>query len=195
MATSLPTYTGDITSLVPTTGNPLVDALIGGSKWGTGGAGTAASVTFSFPATTAAFDTRPGVAGNYGEGDPLGAGFGTKLAAFSPFSEAQQQAARQVLQAFADVANLSFTEVAATSVDAGVLRFGNSAPPGMAPTGWGFSWFPQDLPGAGDTWMNSAHVFPEGWAPGTQNFLTLLHEAGHAVAAGVARELRRPWFR
>jgi hypothetical protein len=43
------------------------------------------------------------------------------------------------------------------------------------------SWFPQDIPGAGDTWINSAFLFPEGWAPGTQNFLTLLHEVGHAL--------------
>ncbi|WP_374437198.1 M10 family metallopeptidase C-terminal domain-containing protein [Inhella sp.] len=181
MATSLPTYTGDVTSLVQRTGTTLIDALIGGSKWGTGGAGTGASVTFSFPASAAAFDTQAGVAGNYGENDPLGAGFGTKLGTFKPFSPAQQEAARQVLQVFANVANLSFTEVAASSADAGVLRFGNSAPPGMAATGWGVSWFPQDFAGAGDTWMNSTFLFPEGWAGGTQNFLTLLHEVGHAL--------------
>ncbi|MBH9578791.1 M10 family metallopeptidase C-terminal domain-containing protein [Inhella proteolytica] len=181
MATSLPTYTGDTTSLVQRSGTTLIDALIGGSKWGTGGAGTGASVTFSFPASIAAFDTQAGVAGNYGENEPLGAGFGTKLAAFTPFSAAQQEAARQVLQAFANVANLSFTEVAASSPDAGVLRFGNSAPPGMDATSWGVSWFPQDFAGSGDTWMNSTFLFPEGWARGTQNFLTLLHEVGHAL--------------
>ena len=43
------------------------------------------------------------------------------------------------------------------------------------------SAFPQDFAGAGDTWMNKAFLFPEGWAPGTQNFLTLLHEVGHAI--------------
>jgi len=181
MATSLPTYTGDATSLVQRTGTTLIDALIGGSKWGTGGAGTGATVTFSFPASIAAFDTQPGVAGNYAENEPLGAGFGSKLAAFTPFSPAQQEAARQVLQAFANVANLSFTEVAASSVDAGTLRFGNSAPPGMEATSWGVSWFPQDFAGSGDTWMNSTFLFPEGWARGTQNFLTLLHEVGHAL--------------
>lgn len=181
MATSLPTYTGDVTSLVQRTGTTLIDALIGGSKWGTGGAGTAASVTFSFPASTTVFDTQAGVAGNYGENDPLGAGFGSKLAGFTPFSPAQQEAARQVLQAFANVANLSFTEVAASSPTAGVLRFANSAPPGMEATSWGVSWFPQDIAGAGDTWMNSTFLFPEGWARGTQNFLTLLHEVGHAL--------------
>ncbi len=181
MASSPTTYTGEQTSLVQPSGTTLIDALIGGSKWGTGGAGTGANVTFSFPATPAAFDTRTGVVGNYGENEPLGAGFGAKLASFTPFSPAQQEAARQVLQAFANVANLSFTEVAASSVDAGVLRFGNSAPPGMEATSWGVSWFPQDFAGAGDTWMNAGFLFPEGWARGTQNFLTLLHEVGHAL--------------
>lgn len=181
MATSLPTYTGDHTSLVQRSGTALIDALLGGSKWGTGGAGTAATVTFSFPASTAVFDTQAGVAGNYGENDPLGAGFGSKLAGFTPFSTPQQEAARLVLQSFANVANLSFTEVAASSPTAGVLRFSNSAPPGMQATSWGVSWFPQDIAGAGDTWMNSTFLFPEGWARGTQNFLTLLHEVGHAL--------------
>jgi serralysin len=182
MATSLPTYTGDTTRLVTaTTGRPQADAILGGSKWGTGAAGTAATLTFSFPAAVAAFDTRPGIAGSYGSGDPFGADFGGKLAGFSAFSAAQQVAARQVLQSFANVANLTFTEVPAATVDAGVLRFANTAPPGIGANVWGVSWFPQDFAGSGDTWMNSAFLFPEGWAPGTQNFLTLLHEVGHAL--------------
>ena len=36
MTISLPTYTGETTSLVMLTGNFLLDALILGSKWGTG---------------------------------------------------------------------------------------------------------------------------------------------------------------
>ena len=181
MATSPLTHTGDITSLVNPSGNNTVDAILGGSKWGAGGAGTAAAVTFSFPTSVAAFDTRPGITGNYNASEPLGAGFADKLAGFTAFTGAQQQAARQVLQAFSSVANLTFTEVAASGVDAGVLRFANAAPPGLGATTWGVSWFPQDIAGAGDTWMNSAFLFPEGWAAGTQNFLTLLHEVGHAL--------------
>ena len=62
-----------------------------------------------------------------------------------------------------------------------MLRFGFSGPPGLGATTYGVSAFPQDFAGAGDTWMNKAFLFPEGWAAGTQNFLTLLHEAGHAI--------------
>jgi len=181
MATTVPSYTGDATSLVPLSGTQLTDSLINGSKWGTGAAGSGAALTYAFPTTVTAFDTTAGVPGNYGETDPLELGLSAYLAGFSAFSTDQQQATRTILQAFANVANLSFTEITADSVNAGTLRFANSAPPGLGETTYGASWFAQDFAGAGDTWMNSAFSFPEGWAPGTQNFLTLLHETGHAI--------------
>lgn len=181
MATTQPSYTGDATSLVPLSGTQLTDSLINGSKWGTGAAGSGAALTYAFPTTVTAFDTTAGVPGNYGETDPLELGLSAYLAGFSAFSTDQQQATRTILQAFANVANLSFTEITADSVNAGTLRFANSAPPGLGETTYGASWFAQDFAGAGDTWMNSAFSFPEGWAPGTQNFLTLLHETGHAI--------------
>ena len=181
MATSLPTYTGDTTALIQPTGNPLTDALIVGSKWGTGPAGTGASVTFSFPAAVALFDTTAGVAGNYNPAEVTQSGFAAYLQGFGALDAAAQAAARGVLAAWASVANIQFTEVAATDVNAGVLRFAMSGPPGLGATTYGVSSFPQDFAGAGDTWMNSAFLFPEGWAAGTQNYLTLLHEAGHAI--------------
>ena len=181
MATTLPTYTGEKSSLVPLTGTQLTDALIVGSKWGTGPAGTGATLTFSFPASLEVFDTSDNVAGNYNAAEVTQSGFATYLKGFSAFSAEAQTGAREVLQSWANIANLSFTEVAADSTEAGVLRFANSAPPGMGATTYGVSSFPQDFAGAGDTWMNSAFSFPEGWAAGTQNFLTLLHEVGHAL--------------
>ena len=181
MPTTLPTYTGDTTSLVPLTGTTLTDALIVGSKWGVEPAGNGASLTFSFPTSLVAFDAAPNVPGNYNPNEVTQSGFSNYLQGFSAFSAEQQAAARAVLLAWADVANLTFNEVAASSVSAGVLRFANSAPPGLGATTYGASSFPQDFAGAGDTWMNSGFSFPEGWAAGTQNFLTLLHEVGHAL--------------
>ena len=52
---------------------------------------------------------------------------------------------------------------------------------GPADSPYAVTAFPQVFAGAGDTWMNKAFLFPEGWAAGTQNFLTLLHEVGHAI--------------
>ena len=181
MATSLPTYTGGSSSLVALTGTALTDSLIVGSKWGVEAAGNAAALTFSFPATLAAFDTAADVAGNYNASEVTQSGFANYLNGYSPFTTAAQVAAREMLQSWAHVAQLTFTEVAADTVHAGVLRFANAAPPGLGATTYGVSSFPQDFAGAGDTWMNSAFSFPEGWAAGTQNFLTLLHEVGHAL--------------
>ncbi|MBK6471222.1 MAG: M10 family metallopeptidase [Betaproteobacteria bacterium] len=179
MATSLPTYTGDMTALVRPTGHPVTDALIVGSKWGTGGAGTGATVTFSFPDAVDKFDKRDGVAGNYNPAEQTQGGYAAYLQGFVAFGAAEQAAARQVLASWAAVANLQLVEVAATTVDAGVLRFGYTG--GLGGTTYAVSAFPQDFAGAGDTWMNRAFLFPEGWAAGTQNFLTLLHEVGHAI--------------
>ncbi len=181
MATSLPTYTGEFSALVQPTGNAVVDSIIVASKWGTGAAGTAASLTYSFPAAIAAFDTRDGVPGNYNATEPTQGGFAAYLNGFSAFSEPAQAAARQTLDAWAGVANLTFAEVPASTVDAGVLRFAFSAPPGLGETTFGVSAFPQDFAGAGDTWINSGFLFADGFGRGTQNFLTLLHEVGHAI--------------
>lgn len=181
MATSLPTYTGDTTALVQPTGDAVVDSIIVASKWGTGPAGTGASLTYAFPAALSAFDTRDGVAGNYNENEATQGGYAAYLKGFSAFGAEAQTAARETLAAWAAVTNLSFQEVPASSVDAGVLRFAMTAPPGIGATTYGVSSFPQDFAGAGDTWMNAKLLFPEGWAQGTQNFLTLLHEVGHAL--------------
>lgn len=181
MATSLPTYTGGSTALVQPTGNPVTDSIIVGSKWGTGPAGTGAAVTFSFPATVALFDTAAGVAGNYNPQEVTQGGYSAYLQGFKGFDAAAQAAGRGVLTAWANVANIQFAEVAASDVNAGVLRFAYSGPPGLGASTYGVSDFPKDIPGAGDTWINSAFLFPEGWAAGTQNYLTMLHEAGHAI--------------
>jgi serralysin len=181
MATSPPTYTGATSALITPTGNAVVDAIIVGSKWGTGPKGTGATLTFSFPSSLDLFDTRPDVPGNYNPDEVTKGGFAEYLKGFSAFAPDAQQSGREVLAAWAVVADLKFTEVAATTVDAGTLRFAMTAPPGLGASTYGVSSWPQDIAGAGDTWMNSAFLFPEGWAAGTQNFLTMLHEVGHAI--------------
>lgn len=175
------THTGTATALVNPIGVILTDAVLGGSKWGTGPAGTAATVTFSFPEALSAFDTTPDVPGNYNTEDPLQYYFSDYLDGFSPFDAAAQSAERTVLARWASVANIRFNEVPADSTSAGTLRFAFTAPPAVDENLLGVSWLPQDIAGAGDTWVNSAALYPEGWAAGSQNMLTLLHETGHAL--------------
>ncbi len=178
MTLSSSTYTGSQSSLVALTGNTLVDPFLGGSKWGTGPAGTSASVTFGFPATTAVYDTASTV-GSYGE-----ATFSGYVASsdFRVFGVTEQASARAVLQTWANVANITFSEVAASSTSAATLRFNYSGlPDGLTAGTFAVSWFPMDIPAAGDTWVNARFVYPDGWSAGSQNRLTLLHEIGHAL--------------
>lgn len=177
MTSSSTTYTGSQTSLVALTGTALVDTFLSGSKWGTGAAGTSASVTFGFPASTTVYDPA-NTFGSYGD-----ATFSGYLASadFRAFAEAEQAAARAVLQTWTNVGNITCTEVAADSTSAATLRFNYSGPPGLADGTFAVSWYPMDIPAAGDTWVNARFVYPDGWSAGSQNRLTLLHEIGHAL--------------
>jgi len=120
------------------------------------------------------------VPGNYNASEVTQSGFAAYLQGFSPFSAQAQDAAREVLQAWANVANLAFTKLAANWSTPGVLRFANSAPPGLGATTYGVSSFRRTSPGGrhlDEFWFRLSG----GWAAGTQNFLTLLHEVGHAL--------------
>ena len=177
MSSSVSPYVGSESSLVTLTGNAMVDTFLGGSKWGVGGAGTSATVTFGFPASTALYDGSAAF-GFYGDSN-----FSGYVASpdFRPFGASEQAAARAVLQTWANVANISFAEVTVGSTTAATLRFDYTGAPGLEAGTFAVSWVPMDIPAAGDTWVNAAYCYPDGWAAGSQNFLTLLHETGHAL--------------
>lgn len=177
MATSTITYTGSESSLVALTGNALVDTFLSGSKWGTGASGTSAAVTFGFPSNIAVYDASVSF-GAYGDANFSGYITSTD---FSVFGASEQAAAREVLQGWANIANITFSEVQANSTTAATLRFNYTGIPGLAAGTYAVSWFPMDIPAAGDTWVNLGFSYPDGWAAGSQNRLTLLHEIGHAL--------------
>lgn len=104
MPTTLPTYTGYATSLLPLTGTTLIDALIVGSKWGVEPTGNGASLTVSLPTSLAAFDVAPNVPGNYNPNEVTQSGFSDDLQGFSAFSPEQQAAARAVQQSAGNAA-------------------------------------------------------------------------------------------
>jgi hypothetical protein len=167
MATSL-SPVGARTAFVSLSGIRLTDALVVGTKWGTGPAGTAASLTFSFPDSRAQFDTTSGVPGNYSSPNSATPDFLLAyLPGFIPMSSASQTAVRSVVQAFASVARLTFTEVSPSSAGGGgELRFAFSNS-GFEARTLATNWIPVDYAFAGDMWINAANVYPEGWAAGT----------------------------
>lgn len=157
-------------------GVPELDALLVGSKWG-GALGTAAALSYAFPSSPAQFDTSDAY-GAYGADSEAGGAI--RSADFRGFNPLEQAAARQALQAWASVARLSLSEVSADAGQ-GSLRFAFTGAPALGGTTYAYSDFPMNTASAADTFLNARFVFPDGWAPGSQNFLTLMHELGHAL--------------
>ncbi|HRL75443.1 MAG TPA: M10 family metallopeptidase [Candidatus Accumulibacter phosphatis] len=158
-------------SAVADSGDDLLDALLGGTKWGNAGAGSGVAVGYSFPGATGAAVWAP--AGAYGSPQ-------NETATASALSPANQAAARLALQMWADLANLSFVEIAETTADVGDIRLAHTADPAIAPY-WGWSLYPNGYwPAGGDIWINSSRAGAD-WTVGTNDFSSLLHEIGHSL--------------
>lgn len=174
----MPSYdTSSPVSAVAQTSTLTQDALIGGEKWGGAVAGVT-TVTYSFPWPTSGStaywyrdstgdyspDNEPSAQSHYG------------------LSATQMNAARAALQAWADVANIRFEEVADNASVVGDIRFAWSS---AVPAGvWGYTYYPaSSLPQGGDIWLNtsSTGVTDSDWSEGSYNYEALMHEIGHAL--------------
>lgn len=155
------------------------DALLGGSMWGYG-PGEGVELTYSFPNAQSLWPQ------NYGSGEPFNQ--------FMPLNTVQQQGVRDALNAWAEVANVRFTEVSGSNGTAGDLRFGFSGEVSGNTSGWAYSpnisnyyYTGNTLTNydvsseSGDVWLNPQSYWDEGWQAGTSNYNTLLHEVGHAL--------------
>lgn len=153
--------------------NPNIDALLDETheKWG-GALGSGANLSFSFPwlngklawwqSPSYSTDNEPGATQHFG------------------FNAVQVSAARSALQAWADVANLQFTELSESSTNVGDFRFAfSSAVPSSA---WGWASYPNDYwASAADVWVNTKYASEADWSVGSYNFEALMHEIGHGL--------------
>ena len=146
-------------------GNWQIDALIWGSKWGAGGHGTGATVTYSFTTNANSFWVT-----NYPENV-----FGNYAGALS---SAEMNAAKSALGAWAAVANIKFVSTSDNITNVGEIRFGYIQASHGAEQA--HTYFPVNQPWAGDVWLNSQAAFA-GTAKGTYGYFTFLHEIGHAL--------------
>lgn len=116
-------------------------------------------------------------------------GLDSKVSGLSQFTELQQQQAREVLGAWADIADITLTEVAPDDIDAQITYGNYEASSGQAFTGYP----PEGLPEsdgrrtAGASWYNIDYesyppvhdnLYPEIGNYGRHN---LVHETGHAL--------------
>jgi len=148
-----------------------IDALVGWDsswsyKWG-GPLGAAATVTYSFPVPGSVWTSAYGFAGS----DEPNRGL-------RYLDAVEQAAARMALQAWGNIANINFVEVADTAHSVGDIRFARTAalPSDVA----AHAYAPDVNPEGGDVWLaddvylGSALSSPEG-------LQLLLHEIGHAL--------------
>jgi hypothetical protein len=149
--------------------NESVLALLSGSSWSPA-VGQAVTVRYTFLTSLPSY---------YSPNDlstPKG---------FSAFTTLQQLYARQALAAWADVAQITFVEV--TDPTLADITFGNNVvqptPDGSMELGSAYTPSTTSLRG-GDIWMNSwfrAGAINSNPAVGSQGFVVLLHEIGHAL--------------
>ena len=169
-----PTQGGTISS-VRTTGDERIDALIAGVKWG-GATGTGADLTYSFPGASPVF--------SYGSFH--------RDAAYDGFEGHQRTAFTKALAAWAEVADLDFTQVADTATSVGDIRVAFS---GLVSSGYGatgYAYYPSSRPAGGDVWIAPSAAWDRAETtlmPGTS--FVLLHELGHALGLRHSYETRQ----
>lgn len=151
-------------------GDTTIDSLLNENhvKWD-GALGTGANLTFSFPW----INDKPAYFASYYSNEPSAdERFG--------FNTAQIDAARNALEAWANVANLRFREVSDTSTNVGDFRFAFTS--ALPDDTWGWSTYPNNYSAkAADVWVNSTHGHNEEWSVGTRNYNSLIHEIGHGL--------------
>lgn len=154
-----------------------INALIAGTKWG-GATGTGTALTYSFPWTnsgTATFSGGNGI-GDYSSLNEQDATYHYGLNA------TEQASARGALQSWANIANITFSEVAESSSNVGDIRFAwTSASNSSA---WGWAYYPNSYwPSAGDVWISTraSGATDQDWSSASYNFNALVHEVGHVL--------------
>ncbi|MCW2249474.1 Ca2+-binding RTX toxin-like protein [Azospirillum fermentarium] len=150
-----------------------VDALLIGTKWGSTGAGNGVTVSYSFPTATSTWSTNSssGYGPVFGSGEPWSS-------SYAPLNSTQQQAFRSALQAWANVANIQFSEVTETSSLVGDIRVAFTS---LSSSYSAWAYYPQSGAKSGDVWLNVAESSNNNPSVGSFGFMTMMHELGHAL--------------
>ncbi len=153
-------------------GVSYIDALVDGEKWG-GPLGSGVTLSYSFPTAGSVWS-------------PVYAG--AEPASIQYLSAAEQATFQAALQTWADVANITFVQVADAPANVGDIRVAVSSYLPSDAQAWAY------LPGGdpaqdGDVWLNSAYragSYDNSGDAGTRNygFATMIHELGHALGLG-----------
>lgn len=161
---------------VTETGFPIDEhtaSLISGVKWG-GTLGTGVTLTYSFPSgNDTAYDPD-----SYDPGDPFNNEW-IYEGGWTPLDATQQDNFIDALQAWANVADITFVAVDDNATEVGEIRVAFSELVDFYEAG-AWAYLPDSLPYAGDIWINHLYI-PETFDEGSWYFNTIVHELGHAL--------------
>jgi hypothetical protein len=146
-------------------GNSKTDAVLSGYQWGDVN-GRSQRLSYSFPdnGSTWPFD--------YGSGEP-----------FYPYQYAtlnttQRNEFKDILDAWADVANLTFSAAADSATSEGDIRIAFSTIVSGNVAGHAYLPISTQYSEAGDIWLNPDD---DDFSLGSQGYATIIHELGHAL--------------
>lgn len=135
----------------------------GTPRWGSGGVGSGATVSYSF------MEQAPSYAS------------GSDTTGFAPLSATQRDAVRQAFAAWSAVANIFFVETSdsANSGQGGSIRLGTNRQSSSA----AYAYYPTGslYDGGGDIYLANNVSTNSSPTQGTYGYLTILHEIGHAI--------------
>lgn len=141
-----------------------IDGVIEGTAW------DASALTFSFPSA----------ASNYG-GSGYGFGELDPTSLFSECSATQKARIREVMAWYAEVINVTFTEMTETDTEHADIRFGNTNDITSA-----HAYYPSLAKPGGDVWFGTGARTP---AVGNFSYQTIIHEVGHALGLKHSHEV------
>jgi Ca2+-binding RTX toxin-like protein len=164
-----PTGHGDVHSYTYSS-KSYVNALLNtaNDKWGDGGAGTGATITYSLPGEESYWSTESIQSGGYGPTS----GSGEPWDGYAPLGPSEQDAFEKALQAWADVANITFDDVSDNIAYSDAVNDDGAL-------AWGY--YPNPTPTAGDIWLDPDYDENYTQTPGSEGFQILLHEIGHTL--------------
>ena len=142
-----------------------VQALLatGTPRWGSGGVGSGATVTYSFMEQAPSYASTSDTSG------------------FAALSATQRDAVRQAFAAWSSVANIFFVETSdsANSGQGGSIRIGTNRQSSSA----AYAYYPTGslYDDGGDIYLANNTATNASPTPGTYGYLTILHEIGHAI--------------
>jgi len=146
-----------------------IDSLLGNYKWG-GGAGTAATISYSFRSEASNYSTDEVL--GYGPSD----GTGEPWQSDSSFlTSLEIEGIKSSLEAWSEVANIRLTEVVDSASVSGDIRFST-----LPETTSSITYQPESSTRGGDVWLPISNDLNTS-TKGTYGYTTFLRETGHAL--------------